>query len=173
MPSKKMGKRIGVRKAISRFLTNNWLIIAIICLAAFLRLFYYMGVVRGDDFSYAYYAHKFVQGEFPLSDLPGVKRPGLYMLVGFLFWLFGEGEFVATLFPLLASLATVFFIYKIAYLLSGKNAAIVSAFLWTVFSLDIFMATQLDPESPLTMATTGSVYFLLAAGRTENVKRRV
>jgi 4-amino-4-deoxy-L-arabinose transferase-like glycosyltransferase len=154
------------RQRLLDFISHNWLIIAIILFAAFLRLFYYMGVVRGDDFSYAYFAHEFSRGATDqLAGEAGAKRIGLYAPVAILFRLFGENEFVATLFPLLASLAAVFFIYKIASLLAGKNAGLVSAFLWSVFSLDIFMATQLDPESPLAMASAGSIYFLLVANR--------
>ena len=162
-----------MKRTVLNYLTRNWLIIAIICFAAFLRLFYYMGIVRGDDFAYVYYAHKLSQGTLEqFSRLPGIVRPGLYAPSAFFLNIFGDTEFVATLFPLLASLATVFFIYKIASLLAGKNAGLVSAFLWSVFSLDVFMATQLDPEGPLAMASAGSIYFLLAAKRRVRILER-
>ena len=154
------------KRILLDLLTRNWLILAIILLAAFLRWFYYMGVIRGDDFSYAFYAHEFFQGGPEGSrHLAGLNRPGLYVPAAILFRLFGESEFVATLFPLIASIATLFFIYKIAFLLSGRKAALVGAFLWAVFPLDIFMATQLDPEAPLAMAGSGAIYSLLLAGR--------
>ncbi|MEX2143893.1 MAG: glycosyltransferase family 39 protein, partial [Anaerolineales bacterium] len=149
---------------VRKFIADNWLLFAILLLALFLRLFYFVGVVRGDDFAYTYYAHKLSQGELQVTGpYPGIDRPGLYAPVAVFFSVFGVGEFVATLFPLLASLVTILFIYQIGFLLAGKKAALLSAFFWAVFPLSIFMATQVDPETPLTMATTGAIYFLLMA----------
>lgn len=148
-------------------------IAAIGATALFLRLFYYMGVVRGDDFAYTNYAYELSIGALDLSgNDPGLNRPGLYGPAALFFRLLGPSEFTATLFPLLASLLTIFFIYKIALMLSGQKVALLAAFLWAVFPLDIFMATQLDPETPLAMATTGAVYALLAALHSSKTARK-
>ncbi len=153
------------------FFARNWLLLLILLFALTLRLIYYMGVVRGDDYTYANYAYQLSKGGFDQSllelvqtaPLAGIDRPGLYGPVAIFFQIFGQSEFVATLFPLLGSLVTIIFIYKIALLLNDRKAAHVAVFLWAVFPLDIFMATQLDPEGLLAMTSSGVILCLLLA----------
>lgn len=153
------------------FFYRHWLILLVIAFALFLRLFYYMGVMRGDDFRYAFYAYKFFHGGLDQSTyLPGINRPGLYVPAGVFLLLFGNSEFVVTLYPLLASIISIVLVYKILLLIANKDAALVGAFLWSVFPLAIFMATQLDPEGPLVMTTLSSVFFLLKAARADRLR---
>lgn len=156
------------------FFERHWLILLVIAFALFLRLFYYMGVMRGDDFRYAFYAYKFFHGGLDLSaNFPGLNRPGLYVPAGVFLLVLGNSEFVATLYPLLASLISIVLVYKILLLIANRDAALIGAFLWSVFPLAIFMATQLDPEGPLVMTTLSSVYFLLKATRADRLRLAV
>lgn len=148
------------------FVRDRWILFAVLGLAVFLRLIYYMGVMRGDDFRYAYYAYQAFNGGLEVSQhYPGINRPGLYMPAGFLASLLGFSEFTVILYSLLASLIAILFVYKILSMLAGKDAALIGAFLWSVFPLSIFMATQLDPEGPLAMLSLGAIYFFLKGNR--------
>ena len=144
---------------------SSFLLIMILLFALALRLIYYVGILRGDSVSYAFYAYLMSDGNMDILNEPhthysGLNRPGLYAPASIFIKIFGASEFSAVLFPLLASLVTCYFIFKLASGLANKKAGLIAALLWAVFPLDIFMATQLDPEGPLALTTAGSVYFL-------------
>jgi hypothetical protein len=150
------------------FLKKNQILLVILGFSLALRLVYFFGILEGDDLDYVFAAHFITKnGIESLGELanliPGSNRPGLYLPPALFFNLFGVNEFVAVLFPLISSLLVCFFVYQIATMLGGRAAGWLAAFLWAVFPLDIFLATQLDPEGPLTMATTGAIYFLFVA----------
>lgn len=155
------------RNSITRKSTYSYLFI-ILLFALALRLIYFFGILEGDDADYvfpaSYLADHGISGLPELERaLPYTKRWGLYAPAAFLFRILGFSEFSAAVFPLIASLATVYLVYKIAQLLVSEKAGLVASFLWAVFPLSIFLATQLDPEGPLTMTTTAAVYLILLA----------
>ncbi len=143
----------------------NLYIFIVLVFALALRLIYFFGILEGDDAEYvdrAYYISQHgLAGLKDLDDLPGSNRPGQYLPTALIFRLFGVSELSTALFPLLASLITCYLIYRIGRLLISEEAGLLSAFLWAIFPLNIFLATQLDPEGPLTMATTGAMYSLM------------
>lgn len=136
-------------------------LIPIVLLAAFLRLFFFMGILRGDDLGYYLLADQLADGSLLPANWGGQNRPGLYLPVSLFIRLFGSSEFVAVLFPLLASMLTLGFIYGIGRLLSGQKAALISAVIWAVVPLDVFLASQLMPDGPSVMIQTGAIFFLL------------
>jgi hypothetical protein len=157
---------------LSSFIGQNFWLLMILLFALALRLIYFMGILRGDSVSYAFYAYLMSDDNLAILTeqeryFAGLNRPGLYAPASLFIRLFGASEFSAILFPLFASLITCFFIYKLASNLANKEAGLTAAFLWAIFPLDIFMATQLDPEGPLAMTTAGSVYFLMLANSKE------
>lgn len=145
--------------------STNLYIFIILLFALALRLIYFFGILEGDDVEYvdrAYYiSQNGLAGLKELDELPGSNRPGQYLPTALIFRLFGVSELSTALFPLLASLITCYLIYRIGRLLISEEAGLLSALLWAVFPLNIFLATQLDPEGPLTMATTGAMYSLM------------
>ncbi|MBX3046479.1 MAG: glycosyltransferase family 39 protein [Anaerolineales bacterium] len=150
-------------------------LLIILCFALSIRLFNYLGVVRGDDFDYSLYAYQVSQGLLDSSSggSSGSNRPGVYLPVAMIYKIFGVSEFSATLFPLLASLITIIFIYLTLRQIADKPTALVGAFLWSIFPLDVFLATNLDPEGPLAMATAGAVYFFLQATHRANNRKLI
>lgn len=162
-----------MRSRISRLL-SSYATVAILILALFLRLFYFFGVMRGDDLAYSYYAYYTSQGAGEIiALLPGADRIGLYFPVALLYRVFGYSEFVSVTFPLLSSIATVFFVYKITQIIANKRAGLLAALLWSVFPLDVFLSTQLLPDGPSAMATSGTILFFLFAMREKGVTRRL
>lgn len=145
--------------------STNLYIFIILLFALALRLIYFFGILEGDDVEYvdrAYYiSQNGLAGLKELDELPGSNRPGQYLPTALIFRLFGVSELSTALFPLLASLITCYLIYRIGRLLISEEAGLLSALLWAIFPLNIFLATQLDPEGPLTMATTGAMYSLI------------
>lgn len=152
--------------SLTKFIKEQHLLLAILLLALLLRLIYFMGIMNSDSVGYAYFAYNLENGTQDSTLVGfGVNRIGLFYPVAILFRIFETSEFVAVLFPLLSSLLSIFFIFSITKTISGRRAAHIASFLWAVFPLDVFLATQLLPDGPNAMATAGSVYFLLRAQR--------
>ncbi len=148
-------------------------LIPIVLLAAFLRLFFFIGILRGDDLGYYLLADQLADGSLLPASWGGLNRPGLYVPVSLFIGIFGSSEFVALIFPLLASMLTLGFIYGIGRLLSGEKAALVSAIIWAVAPLDVFLASQLMPDGPSVMMQTGAIFFLLLGLRGSRRKVRL
>ncbi len=132
--------------------------------ALFVRLQLLTGMVRGDDFHYAQAAYELSQGRMHFDVWPeGTARVGLYGPVALLYAVFGVSEATTVAFPLLASLGTVAVVYALGARLGGAAAGLLGAMLWAVFPLDVFLATDLLPDGPLTFFTAVSVYAVLRA----------
>ena len=157
----------GNKKNSHIVISENQYLLLILGSAIILRLIFFMGVLRGDAVNYMYQGYLLYRNGLGgyaevTRHIIGSNRPGLYIPVALLFAVFGVSEFTAILFPLVASVFTCFFLYRFARALGGNKAGLLAAFLWAVFPLDVFMATQLDPEAPLAMTTAGAIYFLVS-----------
>jgi hypothetical protein len=126
-----------------------------------IRYIFYTGMVRGDSLNYAHAAFLRSQGISDLGNWAGVGRIGLYGPVAFLYALFGPGELATHAYPLFASMATMFFLFKIGELANNQRTGLVAALLWAFFPLDIHLSTSLLPDVPVTTFMTGALYFFL------------
>ena len=137
-------------------------LLALLALAAGLRLIFVNGVVFHDDFVYARAAHQVSRGVFPSPGWSGFTvRPGLYGPVALLYSLFGVSEVTSLAWPFFCSMLTVAFVYFIGRLQAGEAAGLLAAFLWSIFPVDIRMATSLLPDAPLAAFSSGAVLFFL------------
>ncbi len=140
------------------------LLAVVLATALFVRLQLFTGMVRGDDFHYAQAAYELSQGRTHFDVWPeGTARVGLYGPVALLYAVFGVSEATTLAFPLLASLGTVVIVFALGALVGGAAAGLLGAMLWAVFPLDIFLATDLLPDGPLTFFTAAGVYAVLRA----------
>lgn len=142
------------------------LLLIILGAALFVRLQLFTGLVRGDDFHYAKVAYELSQGRTHFDVWSaGTARVGLYAPVALLYRLFGVSEATTVAFPLATSLGTVAVVYAVGALFASPAAGLLAAMLWAVFPLDIFLATDLLPDGPLTFFCSLGVYALFRAER--------
>jgi 4-amino-4-deoxy-L-arabinose transferase-like glycosyltransferase len=136
--------------------------------ALLVRLQLFTGMVRGDDVHYAFAAYELSQGRthFEVWE-EGTARVGLYAPAALSYRLFGVSEASTVLFPLLTSLGTVALVYALGALFGGPAAGALGALLWAAFPLDVFLATDLLPDGPMTFFCTAAVYCSLRARRAE------
>lgn len=151
-------------------------LLIILLFALAIRLIYFVGLLEGDDLDFVYYGHYLAEHGFDGykqldSLITASNRPGQYTPAAITFLLFGTSELSIALFPLLASLITCYLLYRIGCMLANQRVGLIAAFLWAVFPLNVFLATQLDPEGPLTMASTASIFFLLLAERKNSLAK--
>lgn len=144
----------------------------IILVSAFaIRLFFFTGMVRGDDFNYAHAAYELSIGRLDIESWAGNTRIGLYGPVALLYWIFGPSEITTLVFPMFASMLSIIFVFLIARMYGGIASGLIAATLWAFFSLDVHLATQLLPDGPLAAFSTGGVFFLLLAKRSARWKK--
>ena len=147
------------------------LLIVVLC-AGIIRLIFFTDMVRDDDFRYAYAAFELSEGYFNIGRWAGNARPGLYVPVAFLYWLFEPNSITTLAFPYISSLLTVVLVYGIARLHAGETAGIIAAYIWAFLPLDVHLATDLLADSPLATFTTAAVFLLLLGDRERESRRK-
>lgn len=145
----------------ARKATSKNALCLIIVLALSVRLINYVGPVRGDDFRYLALAYDAQFGAINMSFWSAADRVALYMPISWLYRLFGVNEWTSVAFPLLASLATIFFILLIGKHLKDTETGLVAALMWAVFPLDVINATQVLPDAILAAYVAGATLLLL------------
>jgi 4-amino-4-deoxy-L-arabinose transferase-like glycosyltransferase len=169
-------------KGICDTIIPDWLIVILILLGALcIRLFFFVGFVGGhpqDDGIFICTARSMVNGNFPVNlqlyngiSSQYIANPAetfpfrlafVYPLAA-CFYLFGEGDYAAGLFPLVCSLATILIIYYISRLVFNRRVAIIAAFLCAIYPFDIIHATRvLSDETFGTLVGAALLMFLLA-----------
>lgn len=96
------------------------------------------GTPETDDFYYAEEAKNILSGDYHFGANPKNHRIGLFAPVALLIWLFGDSNFVISLFPLLISLTSVALLFSVL----KKHISIPSAVLGA--GLLSFNITQVD-----------------------------
>jgi len=93
-------------------------------------------------------------------------------MVAWLIWLgtsvFGPSEFAVRLGAPLCWLIAAFFSFQLAYNLSGKTAACVAVLLFSALPFFFTMGFLIVPDTPLTAAWAGTLYFLERATLAEH-----
>jgi 4-amino-4-deoxy-L-arabinose transferase-like glycosyltransferase len=142
------------------------LLLCILLFAACVRGLLFTGTWSADSLAYAYHAYLIEQGKFTLTAYVHALRFALLLPVSFCYWLFGVHELSTVLYPFLCSLSSIVLIYYLGrFWFADRTAGLVSAFLLAVFPLDVFYASQLMPEIPLSFLMAGCVYLFLKGER--------
>ncbi len=150
-----------------------WLFL-IVLVGLAVRLILFTGQIRGDDYYYAKSAFELTQGRTHFGVWSfGTSRVGLYAPTALLYMAFGVSPLSTAGFPLLTSLGTIVLVYLLATLYAPSKAGLISAMLWAVFPLDIFLATDLMPDTPTAFFYTGILYFFLRAYRAAQLRERL
>jgi len=145
-------------------------IYVIVLFGTALRLALFSGFVMGDDPGYADFISRILQGTYPpfcdtcvFSFRPLVLYPSALSMA-----VLGWSPFSFVLPVLLSSIFTIYVIYWIGTILFNRPAALLAAFLLTVFPLNLVHATTMTNDIVLSFCIALSVLFFLKAVTTEN-----
>jgi len=127
-------------------------VLAILFVAAALRLRLFAGYAGFDDAEYARIAYRIAVGTFVAGDYGGPVvfplRVGLTVPTALGFGVFGFGEWSMVLYPFILSLLSLGLAYVCAGHFFGQRAGLIAAALMSVIPLEVGSATKLLPDMP-------------------------
>ena len=167
--AKKKGKRTSweiIKNKKGKHKPEFWLLL-IVLFALALRLYFFVGPNMNDDMEYVFSSHSVSRGDFsPLSSSSiDSIRSMMILPIAFFFFLFGAGEFAASLYILLTSMLAIVLTFLVGRILFSYKTALAAAFILAIFPLDIAFSTQLVPSVPMTLFLMTSILFFLMAER--------
>jgi len=133
---------------------------AILLAAAALRVIFFQGLFSIDDFNYARYAAEVWKGRY---ELQGVlywhgARPLVFVPVAWAFSILGVSEASAVLWPLLASLVTVFLVFSTGRMLHGRRTGLYAAAAAAFLPMLVEESTWLKPGAVINLLIALSAY---------------
>ena len=153
-------------------------LVAILVLAAFLRIVYFVGLVGGDPQDDGVYygsafslykdgpqyldLYKNLPADQPANPIAAFHlRPMVTYPTAAAFALFGPGEISAILWPFLLSLAGVFVVYRLGTLLHDRSVGLLAALLCAFYPLEVINATRIlsDVQVGVLSATALLLFF--------------
>ncbi len=144
-------------------------LLVILVFASCVRGVFFTGITNIDSLAYAENAYRIVQGTFEVSDSVHKLRLGLILPTAGVYWVLGINEFTSVLYPFLCSLGSIILIFYLGQLLFKDSASsLICAILLAIFPMDVFFASQLMTEIPLSFLMALSVYFFLKGEGTTN-----
>ncbi len=149
------------------------ILLLVLVFALCVRIVFFTGITNIDSLAYAENAHSIVQGTFEVSDYVHKLRLGLILPTAVVYRLFGVSELTSALYPFLCSLGSVVLIFSLGQLLFKDSASsLMCAALLAIFPMDVFFASQVMTEGPLSFLMALAVYcFLKGESLTDHRKR--
>lgn len=148
--------------------------VAILSLAAVLRLLFKTGLADVDALIYSHLARNVADGVFRLNyegvPLAASARVGLYGPVGLIYRLLGVSDATTFAWIFGCGLLGVVFAYLIGRKVAGEAAGLLSAFLWAVLPTGVAASTAFMGDGPIAALSLGVVYFVLVAETSRGAK---
>lgn len=148
--------------------SDGVVVMAMIALAAALRLAFFNGVFGSDDVVYLNRSVEISQGIWSIANYNGALRYGYNIPAGVLIYLFGLNLFTATLWPFLCSLAEIAMVYIFAGAFWGRRSGICAALILTCTPLHVAAATRLHADSVVSFFLSLSFVLFFVAERWSN-----
>lgn len=158
---RKFAKRLKNKKTES-------LLVIILLFGLFLRLHFFVGLNWSDDVAYVGYADNLLEGNFYHNSYPNTMRLGFIYPITFFFWIFGVSNISAALFPILTSLGSIILIFYIGKIFLDTKTSLISAFLLSIFPLNVGNSTWIMPDIPLAFFTSLSIFLFFYSERKRN-----
>lgn len=150
--------------------TPTGALLGILLIAVILRLLFFVGMARTDDYGYAQAAYNLANGVYRVSgfNLHHQARLAIVVPLATSFRLFGVNEYSAELWPLLCSLGSIVVIFYLGKLVFDERTGFIAAVLLSFFPLEVVYSTQLLPDVILPFFLALSVLCFLKGHRTSN-----
>jgi 4-amino-4-deoxy-L-arabinose transferase-like glycosyltransferase len=149
------------------------LLLIIIIIAIFVRLYFQIGHVFSDDAYYSYLSHSLISNQFTNGYLGYPVFPlriGQIAFTSFAFSLLGTSEFATLIFPFLISILNLIITYKLTlYITKNKNTALIAVILMALFPTDVVFATLNFPDLINVFFINLGIYFLLKSFYKKNI----
>jgi 4-amino-4-deoxy-L-arabinose transferase-like glycosyltransferase len=148
---------------------TRWLpiLIALLVVAAALRIAYAPGFIPVDDAEYARVAAHILDGTFSRENHTGPPvnhaRAGMVLPVVALFNVFGPNEISLAAYPFALSLLTLCLVYAFAAATFGRYAGLIALGIWTFVPLDMDFAARLTPDTPMTAFALLAIFVIYLA----------
>jgi len=144
-------------------------LLLIVIFGIIIRLIFFSGIGTSDDLAYTGYAHSLSKGEIKGDTLTLSTRLGLIYPLSVLYSLFGVNDFSSVLFVLLAAIGNIILVFYFGKLLFNENVGLISAFLLSIFPLEVVYSTKLFSDIPSAFFMALGVYlFLYSEKKTPN-----
>lgn len=147
----------------------------VVAFALGVRMILFFGGVRGADaYAYAQHAYNITVGQYDVAaDVMSYGfRYTVLLPTALAYKLFGVSDWSSALFPLLASLATVWMVIRLGTLWLGERTGLLGSVLYAVYPLDLPWATLLGPDSYIPVLSAGAVLAFWLAGEEPRAGRR-
>lgn len=141
-----------------------------VLIASLLGFSHFTGYIGSDDISYISSAYFFKFKEpVVLQNSIASLRLGLVLPLHLIYRFFGLSEASSILFPFVCYLFNILLTYLLAWeIFSDRKVALLSAFLWSIMPLSVFLSTIVLPDIPLLTFILLSVYFCIRGIKEEN-----
>lgn len=151
---------------------NYLILLLILSLGLFLRIFLSSGMSGYDDFAYGQIAYNMIAGTYRFSDVEGLYgfRYLLLWPTVLAFFLFGVNEFSSGIFPLLCSSGSVLLAFFLGKLVFEEKVGLYAALLYSFFPLSVVYGTMLYPDEILAFFMSLSVFVFIWGERSEGGK---
>jgi hypothetical protein len=138
---------------------------AILLVAVALRIIFFQGLFSIDDFNYARYAAEVWKGRYEMQNVlywHGV-RPFVFVPVSWAFSIFGVSEASAVLWPLAASLITVFLVFLTGRMLHSRRSGVYAATVAAFLPMFVEESTWLKPGAIINVVIALSAFCFVRA----------
>ena len=151
--------------ALQNSILNNTkiMLFLIVTFGILIRLIFFSGIGTSDDLAYTSYANSLSKGEIQQGTLTLSTRLGLIYPTSVLYSMFGVNDFSSVLFVLLASIGNIILIFYFGKLLFNEKVGLISAFLLSIFPLEVVYSTKLLSDLPSAFFMAFGVYLFLYA----------
>lgn len=146
---------------------NIYALILILLVGLILRITFFNGLHRHDDWLYLFFIRSFINSftEEMFSNLWGMRLLILLPVV-VVFKTVGVSYYTTFIPTILFSLGSILLAYLISFkLYKNKNIALLSAFLLAIFPIDVFVSTTIRGDVEPCFFVGLSIYFFLISGQ--------
>jgi hypothetical protein len=152
----------------------DYRLLAILGVAAIVRLWFFTGLALGDDVIYAPQSMVFALGKgWPPQPYHWCTRIGLTVPTAVVIALVGRVRAAFVALPFAASLASVWLSYRAGRDVFGARFAGTAGFLHAFYPLEVVFATHLFPDLPVGVLSAAGIYVWWRSLRSSSVRSAV
>lgn len=128
------------------------ILVLIILLGGFMRVFCFSGFMGSDDIEYSELAYRMEQGEFSVTDRTHTPvfplRVGLLAPVVLGYKFVGINELVTIMYPFILSMLGIILVFLAAAIFFNARAGLIAALMQAILPLDVIWASRLCSDIP-------------------------